>query len=102
METNYSQGVELFRRYLAEKLTKRSLDRSYNSLFAAEDINYPGICELFIASIQANTIMIVLERWWARKPSHVKYRIDFNGFENMDKAASDDSPSSGTIFPVRG
>ena len=67
------------------------------------DINYPGICEPFITSIQTNIVAARLERWQARKPSHVKRRcnrIDFNYFGNMDKA--DDLSSPGTIFPVWG
>ena len=67
------------------------------------DINHPGICESFIASIQTNIVAACLERWKDRKPSHNKNRcnrIDYNSFGNMDKG--DDLPSPGTIFPVRG
>ena len=66
------------------------------------DINYPGICGTFIASIKTNIVATRLERWQARKPSHVKRRcnrIDFNNVGNMDKA--DDLPSPGTILPIR-
>ena len=67
------------------------------------DINYPGFCEPVIASIQTNIVKAHLERWQARKHSHVKHRcnrIDFNCIGNMDKA--DVLPSHGTIFPDGG
>ena len=66
------------------------------------NINYPGICKPFIASIQTNIVAAHLERWQARKPSHVERRCnraDFDGIGNMDKA--DDLPTYGTIFPIR-
>ena len=66
------------------------------------DINYPGICGTFITSIKTNLVPTRLERWKARKSSHVKPRcnwIDFDSFGNMDKA--DDLPSPGTILPIR-
>ena len=53
--------------------------------------------------MQTNIVAVRLERWKARKPSHIKRRcnrIDFNNIGSMDKA--DDLPSAGTIFPVRG
>ena len=67
------------------------------------DINYPGICEPFIASIQINIIATHLERWHAKKPSYLKHRcnrIDYDSIGGMDKA--DDLPPPGTIFPIRG
>ena len=67
------------------------------------DIDHPGICTPFIASIQISIVAACLEQWQTRKPSHVECRcnrIDFNSIGNMDKA--DDFPTLGTIIPFRG
>ena len=65
--------------------------------------NYIGICDPFTVSIQTNFVATRLERWKARKPSHVNHgcvRTGFNGVWCMDK--DDDLPSPGTILPVWG
>ena len=67
------------------------------------DIDHPGICTPFIASIQISIVAACLEQWQTRKPSHVECRcnrINFNSIGNMDKA--DDFPTLGTIIPFRG
>ena len=95
--SNYSEDI------LAEKLTKDPRLGLAIHCLRCWDINYPGICESFIASIQNNIVAARLEGRQVRKPLHVKRRcnrIDFNRFGNMDKV--DDLPSPGSIFPVRG
>ena len=67
MDTGYYQGEQLFRRKEKNSLNDSRIGRT-NRYLRRWNINYPRICEPFIAAIQTNIVAARLEQRKARKP----------------------------------